>query len=117
MMSLRKENAMLSLKNGVKKTKREYILEAIEDLGSEATFVEVKSWVQKQYGVSITDPPFYTARNLYRKKQAEEKLKQQAEEAVNHRSQTDKLLDTVKTAKSLVEKLGKDNAKALIDCL
>jgi hypothetical protein len=100
-----------------KKSKKECILEAIEALGAEATFVEVKSWVNKQYGVSITDPPFYSARSQYRKNQTAEARKRVEEEAINSAKQTDRILEAVKVAKSLVEKLGKDNAKALIDCL
>jgi hypothetical protein len=100
-----------------KKSKKECIYEAINELGSDATFLEVKSWVQKNYGATITDPPFYSARTKYRKTKAEEAAKEAANGVAQAEKQKEQILDLVKVAKSLVEKLGKENAKALIDCL
>jgi hypothetical protein len=130
---------MATLARGEKKKITE---QAIRTLGFDATFASVKKWIKARHNCDIHESKFYPIRREMQAKHkpptasigstvhkavlermAEVGVVKPAEQPSNsiqaraYLFEPNGIIALVKTAKALVEKLGKEEAKSLIDAL
>lgn len=116
-------------------TKKELCKVCIETIGVDATYTEVRKWC-KQHGSDISESQFYTVRHEVRRSIQDAAILDEADavpkpsiaSAVLQRAEqlspsavatleNDSIVDLVRATKKLVDKLGKEEAKNLIDAL
>ena len=109
----------------VKSTKKNLVKQCLTELGVNASFGSAKKWFQKNHKLSLADATFYHVRKIMQ----QEKLQltkplmvatAKALQAVSSELHTElqlNVVDVVKNVKELIDKLGKDEAKKLIDLL
>jgi hypothetical protein len=93
--------------------KKLLVRQCLNELSIETSFAQAKKWFMKNHKLKLADATFYHVR------------KDMQLEAANSvpapkpsiRVQVHSIVDLVKTAKELVDKLGKDEVRKLIDLL
>lgn len=120
-------------------TKKEAVLRTIQSLGVNCGYADAKTYAQKTFNLKIDDSTFYELRKRARIAAAKEnavksvikinkpiaantkKVKAAAKVATSPKpfsfSTSSLVLDAVKSAKKLINMLGRDEAKQLIDSL
>lgn len=103
-------------------TKKDLCAECIQALGLDATYTAAKKWCKNRYGQEISEPQFYTVRRriadlVAAKPAIGGAVLQQAEQLVAVPAKDSSIVALVKATKALVDKLGKEEAKNLIDAL
>jgi hypothetical protein len=112
------------------KTKRELCATCIEALGLDVTFSAAQKWCRNRYNQNISEPQFYTVRRSLQDAVDAAEARQPKPTAVSPTAEVlaripsataapskDSIADLVKATKALVDKLGKEEAKNLIDAL
>jgi hypothetical protein len=88
--------------------------QCLKELGTGASFGQAKKWFKKNHNLTLADATFYHVRQDMRREAA---LKTPPTEPTTTREVVSGIVDLVKTAKELVDKLGKEDTIKLIDLL
>lgn len=107
-------------------TKKGLCAECIQALGVDVTYTVAKKWCKNHYGQEVSEPQFYTVRRIMtdalqavsnpEQRPAPWSAKVQAKFTQDAPTKNS-IADLVKATKALVDKLGKEEAKNLIDAL
>lgn len=96
--------------------KKVLVRQCLNELGVEANFGAAKKWFKKNHGLSLADATFYHVRQDMQREKRQAYLPHPA--TIAKIGLVDiKIVDVVKSAKELIDKLGKEDAKKLIDLL
>lgn len=103
--------------------KQQYAREALQSLGLDTDYAAAARWVRDRYGAVLTDSTFYHNRKQVRQEQAAqapaavETSAHPAEARPDGPTPREGVAELVTKARELIERLGKDEAKRLIDAL
>ena len=103
----------VTLEKGQKKV---LVRRCLEELGLEATYGDGKRWFKKNHQLSLADATFYHIRAAMRKEAVNPKVSKLVEKLVDSYTLAD-AIPILKQAKELVDKIGKAEAKKVIDLL
>lgn len=98
--------------------KKALVRQCLNELGVEASFGQAKKWF-KNYKLTLADATFYHVRqDMQREKiAAPHPVVSVLQKLPTIREKISGVVDLVKTAKELVDKLGKEEVRKLIDLL
>jgi len=100
--------------------KKLLVRECLTELGVEASFGAAKKWFMKNHKLTLADATFYHVRkDMQMERQAVQPLPSKLPQFITPlppKPRTN-VLDVVKNVKELIDKLGKEEAKKLIDLL
>jgi hypothetical protein len=99
-------------------TKREAVRRAIADLGPDATPTQMQGHIKRKFGIKMTTDHISTEKGNLRKQQGAAKPPPQASAARTVEPKKPAIaLHDIKAVKDLVERVGADSLKKLIDLL
>jgi hypothetical protein len=99
-------------------TKKAMVLESLQKLGLQVNAKSASNYIRRTYKADMPETTFYTLRKELRDEKNKPQLVKTSDVVrVLPSKPTNGVIELVRTAKRLVELLGKEDAKQLIDSL